>query len=104
MVSFIGGPRGIWSFLRAETVVLHPSISPSGAFNILGHRHSLLGTNEVDGAAICRREGKGECQEAGKAWGNEEKGLRGRQTRRRNEMEVEKAGSGREGNKSMKSV
>lgn len=56
------------------------------------------------GAATCRKEGQGKCQEAGKAWENEEgRGLRGRQGRR-SEVEVEEAGLGREGNKYRKKV
>lgn len=38
----------MWSFLRAKTVVLQPSLPPSGALGILRDRCSLSGTDESD--------------------------------------------------------
>lgn len=101
----------MWSFLRAKTVVLQPSLPPSGALGILRDRCSLSGTDESDGgnhmvawATTCRKGGKGKCQEAGKTWENEEgKGLRDRQGGR-SEVEVEEAGTRREGSQYMKNV
>lgn len=61
-------------------MVLHPFVSPSGALSILGDRHSLFGTNELDGGSHMQKRRTRGCQEAGKVWGNEEeKGLKSKQ-------------------------
>ena len=65
--------------------------------------HYLVLMNQMR-ATTCRKGGKGKCQEAGKTWENEAgKGLRDRQGRR-SEVEVEEAGTGREGAQYMNNV
>lgn len=87
------------SFLRTVTAVLHPSLPPSGA--PLGDRCSLSGADELDEGSHMQKRIKhvSPCWETGEASENEKgRGRRGRHGRRR-EMEVEEAGSGREGDK-----
>ena len=93
-----GASRGqrLW-FCSHSSLPLVPSAS-SGI-----DAHYLVLMNQM-GATTCRKEEKGKCQEAGKTWENEEgKGLRDRQGRK-SEVEVEEAGTGREGDKYMKNV
>lgn len=46
---FYRRPQRNLEFLKGRDVVLHSSISPSGAFSSLGGRHSLFDTNELEG-------------------------------------------------------